>query len=87
MSHYLFKPACATEDHLTIYNPFYFENFFFCCWNLGMESILRLKRVRDKEYVAVPTILVQLNLFFIMCKYIMFIPAQSKQRSAEAKLC
>ena len=29
----------------------------------------------------------QLNIFVIMCKYIMFVHAQSQQRDADAKLC
>ena len=46
-----------------------------------------MKRVRDNKYVPTSAIGEQLNIFVIMCKYIMHIPAQSQQHNVDTKLC
>ena len=43
--------------------------------------------VRWNEWVTTSAMWQQLNIFVIMCKYIIFVHAQSQQRKAEAKIC
>ena len=46
-----------------------------------------MKQVRNNKYVTTSAVWEQLNIFFIICKYIIFIPAQSLQHNAETKFC
>ena len=50
-----------------------------------MNTNNQLKRVHANEYVTTSAIWEQLNIFFIICKCIMFQSAQGQQHNAETK--